>query len=596
VLTHAPAKRALWRPSGAASDAAGGDAGAAGVGDGEGGVLPGEPEIRDAPADRDLAPRDPFGFDRGDGPPPELLEPVRHPWLDIGQGLEHLPLLEALHDGRGQPLGAQQARARGNEHGLDPQALGHRAGVLRPGPAEGDEGVLRPGPAEGDEGVLRGVVSPTERHRTNGIGHALVGDVQEPLEQRVRIRSLARLLMQVLAGGLEGLARAAGVDREHESLRGQAPQKQVHVGDRERSSRAVAGGAGVRPGAPGPDVEASRGEAADGAAPRGHALDGEGGCEEVRIPDVMLELVLVVAVEAGDVGAGPAHVEGEDPGEARAPGGGGRPDDASGGPAQEAVLGAEGAGPVESARARHRVERPVRDAPAHALEVVADHGGEIRIHHGGLRSRQDLDARRQLARHRDVLEAVLEQNVPESLLVPWVSVGVQQRDRGDAQAPLPQALEIRPQRVDAELLEDRAVGPDALGDLDGCWVPMSRASPNPRVVKKATRAPWRSSSAFVPRVVPRRMVRGGSAVPAGVRVTSRAARTGASSGERTSKADPGSRFTGIGSASSRVVSFGSNLATSRSRPGSPSGRKRKPLTKSSGAGQATLTRSRRASS
>ena len=57
-------------------------------------------------------------------------------------------------------------------------------------------------------------------------------------------------------------------------------------------------------------------------------------------------------------------------------------------------------------------------------------------------------------------------------------------------------------------------------------------------MKRAVAAPLRSSRALVPRVVARRMAISGRAAASGVPVTSRAASTGASSGERSSKGAP----------------------------------------------------------
>ena len=117
--------------------------------------------------------------------------------------------------------------------------------------------------------------------------------------------------------------------------------------------------------------------------------------------------------------------------------------------------------------------------------------------------------------------------------------------------------------VPVQRLQHRAVGRQPLGHLDHLgverlaaspapgskrsgrvWSPIRSRSPKPRVTKRATGAPLRSSRALVPRVVARRISTGGRERSWGVPVRSRAASTGASSGERTSNAFPGAGVDG----------------------------------------------------
>src|SRR3954452_2043873 len=112
---------------------------------------------------------------------------------------------------------------------------------------------------------------------------------------------------------------------------------------------------------------------------------------------------------------------------------------------------------------------------------------------------------------------------------------------------------------------------------------MRRRSAKPRVIKRAVGAPLRSSSALVPRVVASRMAISGSSAESGVRVTSRAARTGASSGERSSKATP-ARSPAIGSSRRRMVE--SESSTVLGSLSLPSNRKVKPRKNPCGRSQA----------
>src|SRR6266571_2228953 len=77
-------------------------------------------------------------------------------------------------------------------------------------------------------------------------------------------------------------------------------------------ARSVAGGAGAGAGAARTDPQTAAVRPADGAPAGGDGLDRQRRCGDARPADPVLEQVLVVAVEAGDVGARAAHVEGDE--------------------------------------------------------------------------------------------------------------------------------------------------------------------------------------------------------------------------------------------------------------------------------------------
>src|SRR3954454_19588025 len=112
---------------------------------------------------------------------------------------------------------------------------------------------------------------------------------------------------------------------------------------------------------------------------------------------------------------------------------------------------------------------------------------------------------------------------------------------------------------------------------------MRRRSAKPLVISRAVGAPLRSSSALVARVVASRMAISGSSAESGVRVTSLAARTGASSGERSSKATP-ARSPSIGPSRRRMV--GLESSTVLGSLSLPSRRKVKPRKNPCGRSQA----------
>ena len=308
-------------------------------------------------------------------------------------------------------------------------------------------------PAEGEQGVVGGVVAPAQRDGADRVGHPLVGDLQEALEQGVRVGLLSGLDPEALADRFEGLAGGGGVDGDGEARRVETAQQEVDVGDGERAAGPVAGGPGVGARAPGADVQRPGGESTDRPSTGCHALDSQGRREQVGVAHRVLELVLVVPVEAGDVGAGASHVEGEDPGEARAPRRRGGAHHTPRRPAQQAVLGAVAVGAEEPPGAGHGVERPSAQALLDVSQVAADHGREVGVDGRRLRPGQELDPGRQLGGDRDLLEPALDQEVPEPLLVAGVLVGVQQGHGGHPHAPAQKLSHRRFQGLQGEVLD-----------------------------------------------------------------------------------------------------------------------------------------------
>ena len=274
--------------------------------------------------------------------------------------------------------------------------------------------MLGPGAAEGDQRVAGRIVPPAQRDRADRLGHALVGDFEEAGEDRLGAgieRSHPRAQI------VESLPRRRRVQGDLEAVRVETAEDQVDVGQRQRAARAVAGGAGPGAGALRPHLELNAVEAADRAAAGGHALDGEGGRDEVGVPHLVLEEVFEVAIPAGDVGAGAAHVEGDHPREAGPPAGAGGADDPARGSGEEAVLGAEGLRPHQPAGAGHHMEGAGSERAGDAGQIALQDRRQIGVHHRRLRPREELDQGRQLRGERDVAETGLAQQPPHFLLV-----------------------------------------------------------------------------------------------------------------------------------------------------------------------------------
>ena len=110
-------------------------------------------------------------------------------------------------------------------------------------------------------------------------------------------------------------------------------------------------------------------------------------------------------------------------------------------------------------------------------------------------------------------------------------------------------------------------------------------------MNKATREPFRSSKAFVARVVATRNSIGGNAAPSGVFVSRRAPSTGASSPERNSITDPTLQPSGTSSDSSSVRALAFHPTTTRASKHSA----RNPASRPSHVPQSSAIRTRRAS-
>ena len=119
---------------------------------------------------------------------------------------------------------------------------------------------------------------------------------------------------------------------------------------------------------------------------------------------------------------------------------------------------------------------------------------------------------------------------------------------------------------------------------------MRSRSPKPRVTKKATREPLRSSRAFVARVVARRNWRSGNDCASDVRVKSRAPRTGAASPVVSSKVVPIGKAVARDADSSRMIPLSDRDECTVKVSFVSSTKSRKSRKKSSGNCHASLTR------
>ncbi len=224
-------------------------------------VLTGVAQLDDAPGVTDGVAADPLLLERCDSLGLEIDEPTRKIRSDLVERPQHLPVREALEDGVPQPDGTEQTGVTRQQHLLETQQIGHPAGVLAPGAAEGDQA------------VSGGVDPLAHRDVADRAGHPLVGDAQQPLEHRLVRARVGRT--QVLRELGEPGPRRPDVDGDRETVRHQASEKEVHVGQSQRPAGAVGGGAGARPRALRTHRQPSLLHPTDRAAAGRDGLDGE---------------------------------------------------------------------------------------------------------------------------------------------------------------------------------------------------------------------------------------------------------------------------------------------------------------------------------
>ena len=229
------------------------------------------------------------------------------------------------------------------------------------------------------------------------------------------------------------LAHRVGVERKvllrpenlREEIRDELADHHVGVGDRKRPAAAVACRSRIGAGAVRADAKARAVEMQDRAAAGRHRVDQHHRRAHAHAGDLGLERALVLAVEMRHVGRGAAHVEADQPVEARFASGLRHADHAARRSRQDRVLALEQLGGGEPARRHHEhqaggVARS-GNAAAHLLRhlrhVAADDRRQISVDHRRVAAADQLDQRRDLVADRHLREAELARERRHLLLM-----------------------------------------------------------------------------------------------------------------------------------------------------------------------------------
>ena len=216
--------------------------------------------------------------------------------------------------GKPHAIGRQHPRIGVDENRLHPEFVGHQAGMLAAGAAKALQR------------KAGGVVPLLHRDLLDRIGHVADRDAQETLGDRACVAWLrrwrarshrrARRISPATTAASSGWSAARAEDRR-KMRRLNLADADIGVGHGERAAAAVAGGPRIGAGGVGADAEAGAVEMQDRAAARRHRVDRHHRRAHAHAGHLGFERPLEFAGVERHVGRGAAHVEADDPVEAR---------------------------------------------------------------------------------------------------------------------------------------------------------------------------------------------------------------------------------------------------------------------------------------
>jgi hypothetical protein len=141
------------------------------------------------------------------------------------------------------------------------------------------------------------VDSLADRDMTDGLGHALVGDPQQALEDLLVAAGAAIGVIQLSPEFNELGLRRVEIDGNRKPLGDQPAEQQIDIGQRQRSAGAIARRSRHRAGALRADRQSPLLHPADRAATGGHRFDGKRRNGQLHRADLVRKDVLEVAVK-----------------------------------------------------------------------------------------------------------------------------------------------------------------------------------------------------------------------------------------------------------------------------------------------------------
>lgn len=368
--------------------------------------------------------------------------------------------------GQAHAVGRQHARKRMHEHGAHAERVGHFAGVLAAGPAEA---VQR---------VALHVVTALDRYLLDGIRHVLDSDLEEAFGDFFRRRGLARRGRDAGGKGREFFAHNVGIERLVAGGAEQLREKRGHdladhdvgVGDREWPAAAIASGARIGAGTVGADAKARPVEMQDRAAAGRNRVDLHHGGAHAHARHDRLEGALKGAVVEGDVGGRSAHVEADDLVEPGRSTRGRRAHNAARRTRQDRIFALEQPRIDKPAVRLHEQKPRFAKGSRHAVHIAAQDRRHVGVHHGRVAAPDEFHQGRHGVARRDLGKADAPRDRGHSLFVRGETIAVHQHDRERANAVVVGFLQCGFGRRCVERLHNRAIGGDALDDLEAVFV------------------------------------------------------------------------------------------------------------------------------
>ncbi len=276
------------------------------------------------------------------------------------------------------PIGRQNAGEGMEVEGADPEATRDGAGVLAARTAEDHQR------------VIAGVVTARHRHLLDGRGHRRHRHLEEARSDGGR--APARLLREPGERCVHPRAR----QREGESLRDDAAEGEVDVGEGDLGGRRLAVAEGARFGsrALGAHREAAALVATDGAAAGGDGMDLQHRGAQADPRDPRLIDALRASGDPRDVGGGAPHVEADHLGLALLSCDAAEGHHAAGRARQDRVAPTKARGVRQAAAGLHDAQAAVGERLREAGEVAAQERRQVGIGDGGVAPPEKSDSRR----------------------------------------------------------------------------------------------------------------------------------------------------------------------------------------------------------
>src|SRR5690625_4856354 len=184
----------------------------------------------------------------------------------------------------------------------------------------------------------------------------------------------------------------------------------------------------------------------------------------MRIPDSLLERVLEISVETGDIAARSAHIERNNLRKTGLTPRSCCTDNSTGRSAQQTIARTKGRPRYKPTGTRHDPDPPSHRA-LNTIEVGFHDRTQRCIDHRRLRTRQNLDQRRKRMRTGDVLKTPFQQKILHPLLMLRIPVTVQKSDRANRSAHFHQPLHRLLESIEIERLDNLTGRIEPLPDL-----------------------------------------------------------------------------------------------------------------------------------